>query len=244
MSFLSDNTEKVTNVIARCRGPDFHTFRWSCNDDQQIFLHQVCDERCDCINGADEDERFCNEANFEITLAGVFCTIIYLITGSIIYLIIDAGTHIKEFLPPKPTGEENVTLWRKSMTARDLATTLEEEKENEEEEIMGNQLDFLFDICKHYGNIAKKVSKLKYDHLRKITDFYGKCHSDGKGGVFRFFHCLKCLSLDPTFLNACQLIVDEIYRTEIDHHHCGNNERALLCIKQHLRYIRILIITK
>ena len=152
-----------------------------------------------------------------------------------IYLIIDAGTHINQFVPSKPSGDENVTLWRKSMNTKDITTNLEEEKENQEEEIMGNQLDFLFDICKHYSNSVKKFSKLKYDHSRKITDFYGKCHSDGKGGIFRFFHCLKSLSLDQTFLNTCQLIVDEIYRTEIDHHHCGNNERALLCMKQHLR---------
>ena len=232
----NEHYETVTSIVYKCRGPVFDTFVWNCSgNQQQIFLHQVCDKQCDCDNGADESETLCNEANFEITLAGIYCILIYLLTGSLIYVIIDTGTHIKTFKLPKPTGEENVTMWRKSMTTKDIAANLEEEPENQEEEIMGNQLDFLFDICKHYCNFVQKVSKLKYDHLRKITDFYGKCHADGKGGVFRFFHCLKCLSLDPTFSNTCHLIVDEVYRTEIDHHHCGNNERALLCLKQHLR---------
>ena len=232
------NNETVRNTVYECRGPVFDTFRWDCGGptNQHIFLHQVCDQHCDCANGADENKSFCHEANFEATLAGIYCTIIYLITGSLIYLIIDAGTHIKDVVPPKPSGDEYVTMWRKSVNNKDPTKNLEEETENTEEEVIGNQLDFLFGICKHYCNSVIKVKKLKYDHLRKITDFYGKCHSDGKGGVFRFFHCLKCLSLDPTFLNTCHLIVDEVYRTEIDHHHCGNNERALLCMKQHLRY--------
>ena len=218
-------------LIHECFGPVFDTFRWSCaNEDNMIFLHQLCDKRNDCDNGSDERNSLCIEADFDVTLGAIYCVLIYLITGSIIYVIIDTGTQLQIISDPLNDSQEN----NKNKSLNNVEKSCKEEEGNNEEEDMVNKLDFLFDICKHYCNSVKKVKKIKYEHKRKVIDAYGKCHLEGEE-VFRFFHCLKCLSLDPTFLKTCQLIVDEIYMAEIDHHHCGNIEKALLCIKQHLR---------
>jgi len=179
----------------------------------------------DCRDGSDENIALCVEGSlhidgqyvyvFEIALGGIYCIAIYLVTGTLIYMIIDMVIKNKNGLVAN--GEVGL-----------------EDVENKHEEERGNHLDFLFDICKNYSNSVKKAKKLRNDHKQKIIDAYRKHHSEEQG-VCHFFHTLMCLSLDPTFLRACQLMVDEIYRAEIDHHHCGNNERALLCIKQHLR---------
>ena len=161
----------------------------------------------------------------------------YLITGTLIYLIIDTGTHVKD-LPPTINQDGQESIADQSIPNKETPL---EEAEKKDEDDMVDKLDFLYNICKHYCNAVKKIKKLNYEHRRNISDTYGKCHTEGENQSFRFFQCLKALSVDPTFLNTCQLVVDEIYRIEIDHHHCGNNEKALLCIKQHLRFDIVLV---
>ena len=219
----------------------FETFLWQCvNEDKKIFIHQICDGDPHCERESDEDTALCFEGNFNITLGGIYCLVIYLTTGSLIYCIVDIGTKIKNS-PPQLSQDGQDKITDHSSPTKEVTSEGEEDKEDKEEDETVNKLDFLFHICKHYCNSVKKIKKLNYDHRRKISDTYGKCHSEGED-VFRFFQCLKCLSVDPTFLKTCQLIVDELYRVEIDYHHCGNNEKALICIKQHLRYGIICII--
>ena len=163
---ISKKSNTVSMVVQECFGQVFDTYNWRChNDDQPILLNQVCDQKSDCKDGS--DERVCrgNEVAFDFVLLGIYCTLIYLVTGSLIYHIIDFGTRLVPFsnicsanygIPINSAFETN-----------DASSTNDEPKTKEDENC--NKFSFLFDICKHYCNSEKMITKLKLERqVRKI----------------------------------------------------------------------------
>ena len=218
-------------VVQECFGPVFDTYNWRCyNGDQPILLNQVCDQKLDCKDGS--DERVCrgNEVAFDFVALGIYCTLIYLVTGSLIYHIVDFGTRL---VPFPNICSANYGIPKSSAFETNNASSSNDETKTKEDEGC-NKFSFLIDICKHYCNSEKRITKLKLDHRQRIMVTYSKCHTE-TDDIYLLFKILKSLSLDPTFVRTCQLMVDEVYKIEVEQHHGNDNEKALNCIQQHIR---------
>ena len=217
-------------VVQECFGPVFDTYNWRCyNGDQALLLNQVCDQKSDCKDGS--DERVCrgNEVAFDFVILGIYCTLIYLVTGFLIYRIIDFGTRL---VPFQNICSVNYGIPINGAFETNIASSSKHETKAEEDGNC-NKFSFLYDICKHYCNLEKRITKLKLDHRQKNIVIYSKCHGE-KDEMYLFFKILKSLSLDPTFVKTCQLVVDEICKIEVEQHHGNDNEKALNCIQQHI----------